>query len=332
MCIVRRERLREQATMERRYAFYLGEAIRAALAGRHDKSRTHSQTALDLGRELYARSARYRPFLAAALACHAASSTVYRETGEAIALLAESAGHYAVLAREDPVRYEVPRIDVLTRVAAAADAAGNTASAVALLREVVRMHEGAPPAPSADRQARGERELALARARFLLGSCLRKTGCREAALAEIDAGLAAAERAWEHLGLCRANPGWLGGAPGCVQLAVPGWCRAAVHAMTAHAAAGRREQAAAAARVAVRLSAGLAEIGGDPQRQAHAVIAARARALRGGRGIEGGRDVPGAQDCPVSTKRLRETSTSASAAARSAHLMPSTDLPGSRSL
>src|SRR5690348_4673864 len=86
-----------QSTLERRYDFHFGEAIRAALQGSHDKAAGHSEQALLISRELYseaAEPARHQPELAAALCTHA------RYGGgawQAIAMLAESAGHYAAL-------------------------------------------------------------------------------------------------------------------------------------------------------------------------------------------------------------------------------------------
>ena len=156
-------------TLERRYDFHLGEAIRAAIEGSHDKATKHSGTALSISRELYAGApdpARHQPELAAALCTHAR----YRAGWQAIAMLAESAGHYAELAEADPAVYEVARIDVLTRVALASDEAGNTAAAVGLLREVIGMYL---KAPAADPE---ERDIGLARARFQLGRCLLATG------------------------------------------------------------------------------------------------------------------------------------------------------------
>src|SRR6202000_1754698 len=159
-----------QSTLERRYDFHLGEAIRAALQGSHDKAAGHSGQALLISRELCADAAdpaRHQPELAAALCAHA------RYGGgawQAIAMLTESAGHYAVLAEADPAAYEVPRIDVLTRIALAADTAGSTKDAIGLLHEVVGMYL---KAPAADQE---ERDLGLARARFHLGDCLLKTG------------------------------------------------------------------------------------------------------------------------------------------------------------
>jgi tetratricopeptide (TPR) repeat protein len=332
MFIVQRKLSRRQATMERRYGFHLGEAIRAALAGSYDKAQTHSAIALSISRELYAETGEHRPDLAAALASHALSSAAYGRVGETVALLTESAGHYAALANADPATYEVPRIDVLTRIATAADAAGNTTDAVELLREIIRMYDAVPPAPRGDGKAQGRRDLGRARARFHLGRCLLKTGDRDACLAQIKAGLADAERAWERLGLSDDSPTWLSGAPGCVQLAAPDWATAAARAMTLYAAAGRWEEAAQAARVAIRMSAGLAGIGGDAQREAHAAVGERAAAILARAPAADERALGERQACPASTKRLRERSTSASAAARSTHLMPSTDLPGSRSL
>src|ERR1700743_1221290 len=167
-----------QSTLERRYDFHLGEAIRAALQGSHDKAAGHSGQALLISRELCADAAdpaRHQPELAAALCAHARYGGTTRQT---IAMLTESAGHYAVLAESDPAAYEVPRIDVLTRIALAADAAGSTQGAISLLRAVGGMSLKAPAA-NAD-----ERDLGVARARFNLGRCLLKTGMDEDGLAE----------------------------------------------------------------------------------------------------------------------------------------------------
>jgi hypothetical protein len=46
-----------QSTLERRYDFHLGEAIRATLQGSHDKAAGHSGQALLISRELYADAA-----------------------------------------------------------------------------------------------------------------------------------------------------------------------------------------------------------------------------------------------------------------------------------
>ncbi|HWG02768.1 MAG TPA: hypothetical protein VG164_13100 [Trebonia sp.] len=273
----RRKPSQRQATLERRYDFHLAEAIRASLAGSHDKAETHSGTALSISRELYAQAGAYRQDLAAALANHAVSSAAYGRVEQAVALLVESAGHYAALADADPGTYEVPRIDVLTRVAVAADAAGSTKGAIALLHEVIGMY-GSMPGTA---QAGPERDMGLARARFHLGRCLLKTGDQDEALAQLDAGLADADRAWALLGGPSGRPdgAWLGRAPGFVQLAVPAWVASAVRAMDMHAAGGRWDGAVRAARVAVWLSAGLAAIGGDAQREAHATILKRANVI-----------------------------------------------------
>ena len=263
-----RETLRLR-TLERRYDFHFREAIRAALQGSHDKAATHSGIALSIGRELYESAhdaARHQAELAAALCNHAR----YGSTPHTIALLTESAGHYASLAQADPHRYEVLRIDVLTRVALAADAAGNTADAVSLLREVVRMYRAAPATDQA------ERDLGLARARFHLGRCLLKMGAAADALAETDAGLTLAADAVERLQVPVRGPGWFAMAPRSLQLAAPDWAAAAIRAMTLHAAAGRWQSAAEAARAAVLLSGALADLGGDTLREAHESIRARA--------------------------------------------------------
>lgn len=260
-------------TLERRYDFHLGEAIRAALQGSHDKAATHSETALSISRELCAGEpdpAPHQPELAAAL-CHHAR---YAGTPlHVMALLTESAGHYAALAQADPAMYEVPRIDVLTRIALASDTSGNTRDAISLLREVIGMYLKAPAADPA------ERDLGLARARFHLGRCLLKTGAAAEGLAEMEAGLALAARALGRLRIQVRGPGWLGAAPRCLQLAAPDWAAAAARAMTLHATAGRWERAAAAARAAVFISGGLAGLGGDSLREAHEAIRARASAI-----------------------------------------------------
>ena len=257
-------------TLERRYDFHLGESIRAALEGSRDKAATHSGTALAISRELCASGpdpARHQPALAAAL-CHHAR---YGDTPlHALALLMESAGHYAELARANPAVYEVMRIHVLTRVALASDDTGNTRGAISLLREVVRMYLRAPAADAA------ERDLRLARARFHLGRCLLKTGAAADGLAEIDAGLHLAAGALDRLRIPVRGHGWLGAAPRYVQLAAQDWAAAAVRAMTLHAADGRWEQAAAAADAAVLISGGLAGLGGESLRTAHAAVRAQA--------------------------------------------------------
>src|SRR6516165_7354983 len=100
-----REALR-LGTLERRQAFHFGEAIRAALQGSHDKAATHSGTALSISWELYAGApgpARHQAELAAVLCNHAR----YGAVPHTIALLTESAGHYAALAQADPASYEV---------------------------------------------------------------------------------------------------------------------------------------------------------------------------------------------------------------------------------
>jgi tetratricopeptide (TPR) repeat protein len=257
------------STLERRYDFHLSESIRAALQGSHDKAAGHSGQALLISRELYADAAdpaRHQPELAAALCAHARYGGGPRQ---AIAMLTESAGHYAALAEADPAAYEVPRIDVLTRIALAADAAGSTHDAIGLLHEVIGMYL---KAPAADTE---ERDLGLARAHFHLGSCLLKTGMAEDALAETEAGLELAADVLDRLPVRCAIPGWLVEAPRYLQLAAPDWAAAAVRSMTLHAEAGRWQQAATAARAAVLISGGLAEFGGETLRDAHEKISAR---------------------------------------------------------
>jgi hypothetical protein len=270
-------------TLKRRYDFHLGEAIRAGLQGSHDKAAGHSGQALLISRKLCADAADpalHAPELAAALCAHA------RYGGgawQAIAMLTESAGHYAALAEADPGVYEVPRIDVLTRIALACDAAGNTGDAIGLLREVVGMYL---KAPAADQE---ERDIGLARARFHLGRCLLATGQGGDGLAETETGLELAADVLDRLAVVSwgpyppmvsaQEPGWLVAAPRYLQLAAPDWAAAAVRAMTLLAAEGQPARAATAARTAVLVSGGLADLGGDLLRDVHTTIAARAAAI-----------------------------------------------------
>jgi hypothetical protein len=266
-------RAHQLSTLERRYDFHLGEAIRAALQGSHDKAAGHSGTALLISRELSAGAGdpeRHQPEVAAALCAHA------RYGGgamQAIAMLAESAGLYAALAVTDPGTYEVPRIDVLTRIALASDAAGASTDAINLLREVTGMYLKAPAADP------DERDLALARARFHLGRCLLATGENEDGLAETDAGLELAADVLDRLQPRTSDPDWLVTAPRYVQLAAPDWAAAAVRAMTLHAAAARWQPAATSAAAAILISGALAALGGEPLRDAHAAITARAKTI-----------------------------------------------------
>jgi hypothetical protein len=263
-------RERWRSTQERRYDFHLGEAYRAALQGSHDKAAGHSGRALLISRELYADGTgleRYRQELAAALCAHA------RYGGgawQAIAMLTESAGLYAALAEADPAVYEVPRIDVLTRIALTSDAAGDASGAISLLREVVGMYL---KAPAADQE---ERDLGLARARFHLGRCLLGDGMDADGLAETEAALELAAGVLDRLGLPTSEPGWLVRSPRYLQLAAPDWAAAAVRSMTLHAVAGRWPQAATAARMALMVSGALTELGGDALRDAHAAVTAHA--------------------------------------------------------
>ena len=162
---------------------------------------------------------------------------------------------------------------MLTRIALASDAAGSTQDAIGLLREVAGMYV---KAPAADQE---ERDLGLARARFHLGRCLLKTGLDEDGLAETEAGLELAADVLDRMQVQAAVPCWLVEAPRYLQLAAPDWAAAAVRAMTLHAEAGRLPQAATAARAAILVSGGLADLGGDALRDAHAKISARAGEL-----------------------------------------------------
>ena len=258
------------STLKRRYDFHLGEAIRAALQGSHDKAAGHSEQALLISRELYAGAAdpaRHQPGLAAALCAHARYGG---STWQAIEMLTESAGHYAALAEADPAAYEVPRIHVITRIALASDAAGSTQDAIGLLREVVGMYLKAPAADA------DERDTGLARARFHLGRCLLNTGMPEDGLAETEAGLELAADVLDRIHPQGPPPGWLAGAPHYLQLVAPDWAAAAVRSMTLHAQAGRWPQAATAARAAILISESLAALGGETLRDAHEKITARA--------------------------------------------------------
>jgi hypothetical protein len=264
----------EQGTLERRYEFHVAEAVHATLLGDHEKAAGHSARALEISRQLYASArdpAQHRPDLAAALVGHARHEQVL----ESVALLTESAGHYAALAAADPRRYEVDRIDVLVRIALAADATGNTKDAIRLLREVIAMYRQAPATDLAAREA------GLASACFHLGRCLLTVGHAAEGLAVTDAGLGAAEAALA-VSVPTAeshDPGWLSAAPRPVQVLAPDWACAAIRAMALHAAAGQWPAAALAAAAAVRVTGGLAALGSEESRNAHTVILAQARAI-----------------------------------------------------
>lgn len=64
-----------------------------------------------------------------------------------------------------------------------------------------------------------------------------------------------------------------------LQSAAPDWATAAVRAMALHATGGRWDRAARAARIAVRMSGGIAALGGDAAREAHAAVVARAAVI-----------------------------------------------------
>ena len=83
----------------------------------------------------------------------------------------------------------------------------------------------------------------------------------------------------DRLQLPGGVPGWLVEAPSYLQLAAPDWAAAAVRSMTLHAEAGRWQQAATAARAAILVSGGLAELGGETLREAHEKISARAEII-----------------------------------------------------
>jgi len=273
----------EQGTLERRYEFHLGEAARAALLGDHEKAAGHSRVALAISRELYD-GARDPDGQRAMLAAALASGARYQCALEAVEMLTESAGHYARLADAEPGSFEMERIDVLVRVALAADTAGSTRDAIRLLREVVGMYRQAPALSPAARDA------GLAWASFHLGRCLLAVGNTAEGLECIDAGLVTAEAVRRELKTANGHaaddicgrstdnvPGWLARAPRSVQLLVPDWLAAASRAMSLHAAAGRWPAAATAACAAVRVSGGIAELGGGACMEAHASVLARAR-------------------------------------------------------
>jgi tetratricopeptide (TPR) repeat protein len=274
-------RHQRHSVLQRRHDFHSAEAVCAALQGSLDKAAGHSGLALLISRELYmnaADPAAHQAGLAAALNAHAG----YGGGGlRAVRLLTESAGHYAELAEADPARYEVRRIEVLARIALTAGAAGAAQDAIGLLREVVGMYQKASAADP------DERDLGLARARFQLGRCLLRAGHSAEGLGETEAGLELAADVLDRLGLPGACPDWLVKAPRYVQLAAPDWAAAACQAMTRHAAAGRLEQAATAARTAIEVSDALTAFGGDMLRDARDKIRARA-----GQFIEGSGCLP----------------------------------------
>ena len=239
-----------RSTLERRYDFHLGEAIRATLQGSHDKAAGHSGQALLISRELYADTAdpaRHKPELAAALCAHASTAAARGRPSPC----SRSPPGNAALAEDDPAAYEVPRIDVLTRIALASDAAGSTPDAVALLREVVGMYLKAPAADTEECLSAWPE-----RASTSAASCSRwgwtRTGSpiSRPALSSRPTCSTGSRLRVRCPRLARRGPplppagrARLGGRRGRV--------------MTLHAAAARWQQAATAARAAVAFSAGL---------------------------------------------------------------------------
>ena len=114
-----------------------------------------------------------------------------------------------------------------------------------------------------------------------LGRLLLKTGMDAAGRAETETGLELAADVLDRMRPQGTSPGWLVVAPRYLQLAAPDWAAAAVRSMTAHAEEGHWQQAATAARTAVLVSGGLAELGGDPLRDAHEKITTRAAEILG---------------------------------------------------
>jgi hypothetical protein len=128
----------------------------------------------------------------------------------------------------------------------------------------------------------------------------------EDGLAESQAGLELAADVLDRLQVPTAAPGWLVAAPRYLQLAAPDWAAAAVRVMTLHATAARWQQAATAARTAVLVSAGLAELGGEPLRDAHRAIAARAAPILEEAARTEGRSLGAAKSCEPHALVLRD--------------------------
>jgi tetratricopeptide (TPR) repeat protein len=266
----------EQQDLERQYDEHLNQATAASVQNRDADATRHSAAALAIVRELYRATAdavRHRPVLAAALYNQAGHLRRAGQVDDAAALLTESAEHYHALAAADPAAYQVRLIDVLVRAALVAETAGDLAGAEARLRQAIRMY---PDAPAHDLL---ERELGLARAQFHLGRCLLRQGRAPDALAEVDAGLFAAEAAREQRGIAATDFSWLAAAPPSFQYIGPDWVAGAVCAMELHGAAGRWGIAADAANIAVRVSGGMAAMGGAESRRVYETVLSRAQPI-----------------------------------------------------
>jgi tetratricopeptide (TPR) repeat protein len=272
----RRSNQRDQE-LERKYDRHLTDSIRAAIQGRHTEAAQHSEAALAVSRDLYANSsdpARHRPALAAALYNHAGNLRRIGRDADALTLLAEAGEHYNALVQTDRRSFSVPAIDVVVRTGLALQAAGDRDGAVQRFREAI---EAYPTAPTNDRV---ERDLGLARTQFHLGRCLLEIGPGYTeGLAEIDTGLFAAERTREQQGITATDFSWLGKAPRSFQLIATDWIGAAVCAMEMHDAAGRFDIAADAANIAVRVSGGLAAMGGAARAPLYDAVLGRARVI-----------------------------------------------------
>jgi hypothetical protein len=263
--------------LEREYDRRLSEGVRAAIQGRHADAAAHSGAALAVSRELYANSsdpARHRPALAAALYNHAGNLRRIGSDTDALALLAEAGEHYDALARTDRKSFSVPAIDVVVRTGLVLRATGDRSGAVQRFREAIGAY------PKALTNDRVERDLGLARTQFHLGRCLLEIGPGYTdGLAEIDTGLFAAERVRERQGITAKDFSWLAKAPRSFQLIATDWISAAVCAMELHDAAGRFDIAADAANIAVRVSGGLAAVGGAGRVALYEAVLGRAQVI-----------------------------------------------------
>jgi tetratricopeptide (TPR) repeat protein len=266
-----------QRRLEREYDQASRQAIAASMRGDLATAAMHSDLALDASRQLYGEAPdphRHRPALAAALYNHAGHLRRAGKNTEALRLLTESAEHYRQLAIQDPAEYQVRSIDVAVRTGLTLRSTGDEAGAAARFREAVEAYSRAPATDPV------ERDLGLARAHFHLGRSLLVLATSQEALGEIDKGLFIVERVRQEAGVREVTDySWLGNAPQSFRLIAPDWIAAATCAMELHNAAGRFSVAADAGNIAVRVSAGMAALGGASYAALYQAVLAKAQII-----------------------------------------------------
>jgi tetratricopeptide (TPR) repeat protein len=249
--------------------------------GRYDEQRQHAADALTICRLLRKRApddVRHVEALAGGLYNQAGRWLDEGEAVQADALLVEADECYAELAAADPTRFTVRRLDVRQRSARVHVLARDWTAASRRYRETIALYQDAPTDDPV------ERDFGIVRAHTglgycLLALCLRSSAMYQDALDEFDAALFMAEGLREQAGIEATEFSWLADAPQSFRHVAPEWISAAVCAMELHEAAGRRDIAADAANIAVRVCGALAAIGDDTLHHRFELILKRAKEI-----------------------------------------------------